>query len=217
MYQNIISSILLILIIISAPGCKESLERAYTLGDNIDPDDPISRRLAAAAATKKPVARCDKELAFGYYCLGSSIKPLLDQRPPLRQHAKEGLYIFDFRERRGLTTITTFRGKILSVSRNDRPANWKTLIAVRQRIEALYGKADDRSTFASDINSPRRMEFAVYKKRAKAHYIWPMSGWRIDVVWDNIRNIQITFLDEDLNERYLTRQKQPPPKHQPQE
>jgi len=188
------------------------------LGNHIDPDDPMSKRLAAAAAAiKQPVARCEKELAFGYYCLGSSIKPLLDRRDPLRQHAKGGLNIFDFRERRGLTTITTFQGNILSVSRNDRPANWNTLIAVRQRIEARYGKADDRSTFASDIDSPRRMEFAVYKKRAEGHYIWPMSGWRIDVVWDNIRDIHITFLDEELNERYLAWQKQPTPTHQPQE
>lgn len=193
-------------VIISAPGCKGSLERVYSLGENVDPDDPMSRRFAASTA-KKPESRCKKELAFGYYCLGGSIKELLDQRSPLRQHTEDGLYVFDFRERRGLTTITAFQGKILSVSRSDRPANWQTAITVRQRVEALYGKPDDRSTFAADISTPRQLEFAVYKKRAKAHYVWPMSGWRIDVVWDNIRNIDITFLDEELNRSYLASQK----------
>jgi len=210
MYKNITSAVLLILIIISAQGCKESMERAYSLGDNIDPDEPFSkRRVAATQTTTKPVVQCKTELAFGYYCLGSSIKTLLDLRTPLRQHTKDGLYIFDFRESRGLTTITTFQGKILSASRTDRPANLQTLIAVRKRIEKLHGSADDRSTFASDINTPRRMEFAVYKKRAKAHYVWPKSSWRIDVIWDNIRDIRITFLDEELHERYLANRTQP--------
>lgn len=183
------------------------MEKAYALGDHIDPDNPRNKRLATGAVIK-PVAKCQKELAFGLYCLGSNIKTLLDQRTPLRQHAKDNLYIFDFRERRGLTTITTFQGKILSVKQTDRPANWPTTITVRQRIEALYGKADDQSTFTENLNTTRRIEFAVYKKKAKAHYVWLMSGWRIDVIWDNIRNINITFIDEDLNKRYLTSQKQ---------
>ncbi len=189
------------------------MERAYSLGAHIDPDDPRSRRLITGTA-KKPVAMCKKTLAFGFYCLGSNIKTLLDQRTPLRQHAKDGLYIFDFRERRGLTTITTFQGRILSVKRTDRPANWRTTITVKQRIEALYGKADDRSNFTENLNTPRRIEFAVYKRQAKAHYVWLKPGWRIDVVWDDIRNINITFLDEDLNKSYLASQQQPRPNHQ---
>ncbi len=213
MYKNIISSILLMVVVMSMLGCKGSLEKVYSLGEHVDPDDPMSRRFASSAA-KKPESPCEKELAFGYYCLGGSIKELLDQRSPLRQHAEDDLYVFDFRERRGLTTITTFQGKILSVSRSDRPANWQTAMAVRQRIERLYGKADDRSTFAADIDTPRQLEFAVYKGKAKAHYVWPMSGWRIDVVWDDIRNIDITFLDVELNRSYLASQKQPEPKYE---
>jgi len=210
MYKSIISLILLILTILLAQGCNSSLEKAYSLGDNIDPDDPASRYLVAGATLKKPVIRCKKELAFGYYCLGSNIKKLLDQRKPLRQHAKDSLNVYDFRERRGLTSVTTFQGKILSARRIDRPANIQTLVKVKQRIEMLYGKADDRSTFTSDATTARKMEFAVYNKKAKAHYVWPMPGWRIDVVWDNIRDIQVTFLDEDLNKVYLAGQKQLP-------
>ena len=190
-------------------GCNSSLEKAYTLGDNIDPDNPINKNLVTSTTPKTPVIRCKKERAFGFYCLGSNIKKLLDQRKPLRQHTKGSLTIFDFRERRGLTSVTTFQGKILSASRTDRPANLQTLLAVKRRIEKLYGKADDKSTFTAETKSARNMEFAVYNKKAKAHYVWIMSGWRIDTVWDNIRDIRITFLDEDLNKIYLTHQNQP--------
>ena len=212
MYKNIITLALIILAIVSLQGCKESLERAYTLGENIDPDDPLNQKRVGGVMYVKPVIRCSKELAFGYYCLGGSIKTLLEQRKPFRQYAKDGLSILDFRERWGLTTIATFQGKILSAYRTDRPANMQTLAAVRQRIEMRYGSADDKSTFASDIKTSRSMEFAVFNKRAKAHYVWSMPGWRVDVVWDNIRDIQITFLDEDLNEAYLAHWNQPPAK-----
>ncbi len=209
MCKNIASLFLLILAVIAMQGCKESLEKAYSLGDNIDPNEPKSTRPSPAAQPTTPIIQCKKERAFGYYCLGSSIKTLLDQRKPLRQHTKGSLTIFDFRERRGLTTITTFQGKILSASRTDRPANVQTLITVKQRIETLYGKSDDRSTFTPESKSARQMEFAVYNKKAKAHYVWPMSGWRIDVIWDNIRDIRVTFLDEDINRAYLSNHKQP--------
>ncbi len=201
MYRNIISLILLMVVAVSVPGCLGSLERVYALGEHADPDDPRSRRLAADAE-RKPEGRCKKVRAFGYYCLGGSIKALLEQRTPLRQRAEEGLYVFDFRERRGLTTLTVFQGRIRSVSRSERPANWQTAMRVRLRIERLYGKARDRSTFAADVSTPRQLEFAVYKGSGKAHYVWPMPGWRIDVVWDDIRNVDITFLDEELDRSY---------------
>jgi len=189
-------------------GCKSSLEKAYSLGDNIDPDDPTRVRLGRSAQPAKPAIQCEKELAFDYYCLGSNIKAILDQRKPLRQHTKGDLTIFDFRERRGLTTVTVFQGKILSVRRTDRPATPQTLITIRQRIEMRYGKGDDKSTFSSETKSSRQMEFAVYNKTAKAHYVWRMPGWRIDAIWDNIRDIRITFLDEEINEAYLADHKQ---------
>jgi hypothetical protein len=212
MYKNINSLILLILTLLVTQGCKDSLEKAYSLGDNIDPDDPASKYIVAGAAPKKPVIRCNKELAFGYYCLGSDINKVLKQRKPLRQHTQDALLIYDFRERRTLTNVSTFQGKILSASRMDRPANLHTLVKIRQRIEMLYGKADDKSTFASTTSTARAMEYAVYNKRAKAHYVWRMPGWRIDLIWDNIHDIRVTFLDEDLNKTYLASQNRQPSK-----
>ncbi|MFC1603282.1 hypothetical protein ACFL3U_06915, partial [Pseudomonadota bacterium] len=84
MFKTIISSTLLLLALISAQGCKNSLEKAYSLGEENDPDDP-SWQQTAGGAPKKPVIQCYTALAFGYYCLGSDIKILLDRRKPLRQ------------------------------------------------------------------------------------------------------------------------------------
>lgn len=206
MRNKLTLSVLLALSLLLVQGCnKEILEKVVALGDNPGPDDPAS----IATAAKKARA-CKKTVAFRHYCLGSSIKGLLASRKPFRQKAKDGKYVFDFREKYGFTTVTTFQGKVLSATRLIRPASWRMVSKLSKRLERDYGLAKDRSSFPQNAKTRKSREKAIFSNKGQVRLVWEEFGWRAILAWKNMREIEVTFMDDELSKLYRERKK---PKH----
>ncbi|HEC17452.1 MAG TPA: hypothetical protein ENI99_12905 [Sedimenticola sp.] len=199
MRKRQILTVLMALLALLTQGCnKMALERAIALGDNPDPDDPVS--YSSAAKSKAPV--CRNLVVLRHYCLGGRVKDLLASREPFRQKARDGKYLFDFREKYGFTTVAAFQGRILSVTRLIRPASWSTLRRLTKWLERDYGLPEDRSFFPPNAKTRKSREKAIYSKRGQVRLIWERLGWNGILVWKNMREIEITFLDQELNEIY---------------
>ena len=203
--KKLILSVLLALSMLLVQGCnKMALEKAIELGDNPDPDDPVFFR-SAAVTIKGDV--CKNMVAFRHYCLGGNIKDLLASREPFRQKAQGGKNLFDFREKHGLTTVSTFQGRILSVTRLIRPASWRTVRKLNKRLEREYGLPEDQSSFPQNATTRKSREKAIYSNQGQVRLVWERMGWDAVLVWKNMREIEVTFLDQELNKQYQASRK----------
>ncbi|VAX06957.1 hypothetical protein MNBD_GAMMA26-1987 [hydrothermal vent metagenome] len=203
--------ILLVLPLLVVQGCnKASMESLYALGDKEDPDNPRFR-VVGSSQPQKATRSCANMVAFTRYCLGGNIDELLPIIEPFRQKTKGSISILDFREKHGYSTVTIFQGKILSVRKRNRPANWRTFNRVMAQLESQHGRGDDYSSFPGSAKTKKRRQTAIYNKKAQAHFNWEGSGWRLDLVWNNIQTIDVTFQDKELNNAYLAGRKQKKP------
>jgi len=199
--------LLLILLLSVTQGCnKQALEKAYALGLNDDPDD-LDGRATALGHPKRITHTCSKIIVLNRYCLGGNIEDQLAIKKPFRQKHLDGKNILDFREKHGYVTITTFQGKILAISKINRPATWQIFEQTRKQLESQHGGGENHSFFPESAKTKKSREVAIYNKKAQAHFDWQELGWQIDLIWNNMRTINITFQDKDLNTAYLASRK----------
>jgi hypothetical protein len=197
-------ALLLISTLILLQGCnRATMEHAIALGDQ-----PKSGSLQASALrsqSNEDEQQC-KVIALSNFCLGGDVEGLLQTRKPFRQRESDRIIEYDFRGKYRLATVSVYDGKIMSVSREDRPANWRTLLALKAELEKRHGDSEDRSTFPPGIENKRGREMAIYSNRAESLLLWERAGWRIVLHWKGRKPIQVTFEDTELTQSYQANQ-----------
>ncbi len=183
--------------ICALPGCSQTtLEEMMVLADQDDPDQVR----VTGAAPKKPVDKSCKVQAFQLYCLGGDIQRLLNTREPIQQEIGDTTSSYVFRDKYWVTTVTAFKGKIVRVSRQERPASWRTLEVVRVRLENNYGLSEDRSSFPAGVEDPKGQMQAIFAGQGQFLYEWERPKWRLNMRWDNMRFISVIFVDKELDQ-----------------
>jgi len=203
-WKHLIPALLLIPILALLQGCtRATMEHAIALGDQ---PKPGSLEASALRSQSDEDEQQCKIIALSNFCLGGDIEGLLQTRKPFRQRESDGITEYDFRGKYRLATVSVHDGKIMSVTREERPANWRTLLALKAELEKRHGGSEDRSSFPPGVENKRSRQMAIYGNRGESLLVWERAGWRIILHWKGRKPIQLTFEDTELTQSYQANQ-----------
>lgn len=127
---------------------------------------------------------CIKEV-FYKYCLGSSVQPLLSQHVPMRSSEKSGTTHYVFSDGADQTNVAVVKGRIQTVSRRY-AGTQQTFNQMSSELRGIYG--EPKRTTGSGSSAGRITE------------LWDQSRWRVFLVWDRNKNVQLIYRHEALAE-----------------
>ena len=121
-------------------------------------------------------AVCLKEV-FNTYCLGGDANALAD---PISIDASGSVEKRIYPE---ATIVTSFKGKVASVTRMYDSMTWLQFSSLRSKLEGIYGEPNDFSYYPSYVDSPESKSTAIAVGEAKASLEWPQEGWTLSLMW----------------------------------
>ena len=199
-WKQLVTALLLLPILALLQGCnRATMEHAIALGEQ---PKPGSLQASALRSKSSEEAQQCKAKALSDFCLGGDAEELLQTRKPFRQRESDGIIEYDFRGKHRLATVSVYDGKIMSVSREDRPANLRTLLTIKAELEKRHGASENRSSFPPGIENKRGQEMAIYSNRGESLLVWERAGWRLLLHWKGRNPIQLTYEDTELIQSY---------------
>jgi hypothetical protein len=157
--------------------------------------------LAPAAA--EATGSCLKQV-FDDYCLGGSMRQLLQRRPggiPAQHDGERSAVVYlHGRER---TYVMAYQGRIYKILHTFEPANQLKLKELRQRLEAKYGPYRDLSHYPGYARSLATKIGAIRRGDGELRHSWQSQdgSWRIELAWTRKLGISLAYLANELDAR----------------
>lgn len=144
---------------------------------------------------------CVKKV-FENYCLGGSLKQLLEQKPPSMQPRTKG-------ERSGVVYqkdnekiyVMAYQGNIYKIVHTYEPETLVTLKQLQRRLQQEYGDYQDRSDYPEQTQNQSRRLGYIRRGEGELRYVWqpPQQSWRVELGWARKLGINISFYVNELD------------------
>ena len=136
-----------------------------------------------AAAPSQADEPCLKQV-FNHYCLGGPA-------PTGLTADEKGQVTID--DAKGKIALQITDGRIITVSRELRPANWLNFTDLKGKLVRLYSTATDVSDFPRYATSRSSKLNAIRAGRGYAASRWEQKGWAIQLDWRSLDSMQLRY------------------------
>lgn len=136
-----------------------------------------------ATAPSQADEPCLKQV-FNHYCLGGPA-------PADLVADDNGRVIIE--DAKGNIALQITDGRIATVSRELRPANWLNFTDLKGKLVRLYSTATDVSDFPRYATSRSSKLNAIRAGRGYAAARWEQQGWAIQLDWRSLDNMQLRY------------------------
>lgn len=140
--------------------------------------------LSVLAATPSQADEPCLKQVFNHYCLGGPA--------PADLVADENGRIF-IEKAKGNIALQITDNRIVTVSRELRPANWLNFTDLKGKLVRLYSTAMDASDFPRYATSRSSKLNAIRAGRGYAAARWEQPGWAIQLDWRSLDSMQLRY------------------------